>query len=293
MKQMKGLMVAVAVASCGALVGAQSRSLPSLGAQAPGSGPRLQLANAKDSAPLSTESCAYSFSVAGPQNSFLKYCVTVNGNIVSFNSPNGIDQIMQGGFAEGYGICDFSSGARYFDYAYTDSGNWNGPILNTLTAAVVKITRSTNDGVWTLTQTISKVSGPSPYAKVTMALKNNTSGARDAYLVRYADVDPADASSNGFAENFDSTVFSAFGWESLNSGRPSYGMAITELGNPAPGSTSFGWEGLDQATSAGPDPCGPAYAGLATGVDGSVVMLWGVQLNAHQTSTVNAKYHVF
>jgi hypothetical protein len=48
-------------------------------------------------------------------------------------------------------------------------------------------------------------------------------------------------------------------------------------------------------TSAGPNSCNRFgnYAGLATGIDGSVQMYWGMILNAHQTGTVIAKYELF
>jgi hypothetical protein len=164
-----------------------------------------------------------------------------------------------------------------------------------LTAGMVKIARTTSDGAWTLTQTITKTAGPSPSAKVTLALKNNSSAKKTAYLVRYADVDPADASSNGLGESFDSSAFSAWGYEPLNSGRPAVGLKITQLGNIAPASIPWAFDGIDQNTPGGPNPCNPfgSYVGLATGIDGSIEMYWGMVLNAHQQGTVNAKYEVF
>src|SRR5215469_11636579 len=143
-----------------------------------------------DAIALATATCTYPFTVPGNLNSYLSYCVTVNGNIVSLQSPKGFDQIAQGGAAEGYGVCDLSTNTAYYDWAYLDSGNWGAPTLVSNTATAVRIARTTTDGLWTLTQTISKVSGVQPYAKVTMALKNNTAITKDAYLVRYADVDP-------------------------------------------------------------------------------------------------------
>jgi len=295
MKQMTGLMVAAALAACGALVHAQDLALPALTAQAAPAGAASQSATA---APDATASCAYNFSVAGPLNSFLKYCVTVNGNIVSFNSPSGNDQLIQGTPGEGYGICDFNTGARYFDYAgFGDSGNWNPPVLVALSGASVKIARTTSDGAWTLTQTITKTSGKSPNATVSMALKNNSSIQKEFYLFRYADVDPADANATGnFGESFDSTVYSAWGYEALNSGRPAIGLKLTILGQPSPSSVPFNFEALDQNISSGPtDPCNPGanYAGLTTGTDGSVVALWVAILNPHQIGTFNSKYEMF
>jgi hypothetical protein len=298
MKQMTGVMVAVAVATCGAFVQAQNApSLPALTVHAAPTGAQ-QSASAE---PLATSSCAFTFTTGAPaqQNGFLQYCVTVNGNIVSFISPAGNDQIRQGSFGEGYGFCDLSVSPRksYFDYAdFGDSGNWNPPITVSASATMVKIARTTADGAWTLTQTITKVAGPSPYAKVAMSLKNNSGVTKSVFLMRYADVDPSDADSAGdFTETFDSGLFSAWGYENLVSGRPSIGLKITELGEPTPASTLLFFEGLDQNTSGGPDPCNPAgnFAGLTTGVDGSVVMLWGLAIPTHQTTTVTSKYEMF
>ena len=293
MKQMTGLIVAVAGAICGALVQAQDApALPALTAHTAPSGAQ-QNANAE---PL-TSTCSFAFTVAGPQNGFLSYCVTVNGNIVSFVSPSGNDQIAQGTIGEGYGICDTSNGVSYFDYSdFGDSGNWGAASVVAATAGMVKIARTTADGAWTLTQTITKVPGPSPNAKVTMALKNNSGIRKEAFLVRYADVDPSNANSTGdFTESFDSSLFSAWGYANLVSGKPSIGLKITQLGTIAPASIPFAFEGLDQVVPNGPDPCNPAgnYGALQPSVDGSIVMLWVEVLNPHQQGTVNAKYEMF
>ena len=89
-------------------------------------------------------------------------------------------------------MCDFVSGARYFDYADNESGNWGATSVLSSTPTLIKLLRNSSDGIWTLTQTISKVaaSGSAPgAAKVVMALKNNTAVARGVYLLRHADVD--------------------------------------------------------------------------------------------------------
>jgi hypothetical protein len=53
---------------------------------------------------------------------------------------------------------------------------------------LVKIARTTVDGNWTLTQTITKVPSPASI-KVVMALKNNQAVSDVAYLVRFADAE--------------------------------------------------------------------------------------------------------
>jgi hypothetical protein len=243
-----------------------------------------------------TATCSYFFAVSGNLNSFLSFCVTVNGNIASIQSPNGFDQIAQGGVGEGYGVCDTSTGISYYDWAFLDSGTWGAPVLVSSTSTAVKIARTTTDGLWTLTQTIGKQSGAQPYAKITMALKNNSGITKDAYLLRYADVDPANTPSTDstFLESFDSSQFGAWGYAALDNslGENSAGLMLEEVGKP---NVPYGFEGIDQNTSGGPDPCNPTgnYGGYQASVDGSVVLFWALQLAPFKTGTVNAKYEPF
>lgn len=245
----------------------------------------------------STETCSYKFTVPGALNSFLSFCVTANGNVASLQSPtSNFDQIAQGGVGEGYGVCDLSTGVSYFDWAYTDSGTWSAPVLLSSSASAVKIARTTTDGLWTLTQTIAKQAGAQPYVKITMQLKNNTAITKDAYLVRYADIDPAAApfTDTNFLESFDSSQYAAWGYGALNNsvGDASLGVMLAEIGQP---NVPYGFEGIAQNTSAAPNPCNPGgnYAGYQASVDGSVELFWILELAAQKTGTVNAKYEPF
>src|SRR5262245_10673086 len=58
---------------------------------------------------LPTSICSFTYS-SGAKETFLKYCVTANGNITQFESPAGIEHIAVGEVAEGYGVCDGTSG---------------------------------------------------------------------------------------------------------------------------------------------------------------------------------------
>jgi hypothetical protein len=71
--------------------------------------------------PFATTTCQYNFT-AGANNSYLSYCVTVNGNILQIQTPYGHPQ--SGADGEGYGICNESPGQNYTDYATSDTGNW-------------------------------------------------------------------------------------------------------------------------------------------------------------------------
>jgi hypothetical protein len=110
------------------------------------------------SCPTSTD---YGFA-SGSGISYMKVCVTTNGNVDSFESPAGVEQINGGILSntyEGYGICDGSTDAEYYDYVDYFSPNWGTPTTVSQSATSVKIQRSTSDGLWTLTQTFTAVAG--------------------------------------------------------------------------------------------------------------------------------------
>ena len=225
--------------------------------------------------PDATFQFAYNFA-SGSGNTYLGYCVTVNGNITYLETPSGHAHI--GGeaefssFGEGYGICNASPGiTQYYDWAgFGDSGNWDTPILLGKTATSVKIARTTSDGIWTLTQTIALVA-TTPAIKITMQLKNNTTVDRSAFLVRYADAD-ADAT---YLNNLDATQNTAAAWNPLGSLETvhghNYGLLLQNVGTP-----KFAyWQGFAPNTPNPPNAC--AYAYYAPGntsiqTNGSLVM---------------------
>lgn len=247
--------------------------------------------------PNATQTCTYKFT-SGSGATYLQFCVSVNGNIVEFNSPQGIEQLNQGGADEGYGICDTSTTVGYYDYAYADSGNWNPPTTVTHTATEVKIERTTSDGAWTLTQTIMPVPGTNPYAKITMALKNNSGVTKDAYLLRYGNADPDNARSTGnYFQDYDGTLDSAWGntpYSSTNGSNP-YGLMLQNVGNPGPTSVPYGREGFAITGLDGPAPCNYAanFASPITEAEGSIVYFYNFQLKKDETVTVTERYQSF
>ena len=250
-----------------------------------------------------TSTCAYTFT-SGSGVTYLQFCVTVNGNIVEFNSPQGIEQIRQGAYAEGYGICDFNRSTAYYDFADDgDSGNWDAPVLISHNATSVKIARTTSDGIWTLTQTISMVPGTNPYAKVVMAIKNNgpsiAGDGEGIYLMRWADADPDHADpahgNDGFLENFDRTLDAAWGYISLfdaASGNDYYGLRIENVGNSTPASVTVLRNGLTNGSSGTPDVCNPANS-AEQNIDGSIGYLYLLVVNNKQTVTMSSRYISF
>ena len=261
--------------------------------------------NAKSdaSSPDATSTCAYTFT-SGSGATYLQFCVTVNGNIVEFQSPAGVEQIRQGAYSEGYGICDFNRSTAYYDFADDgDSGNWDAPVLVSHNATSVKIARTTSDGVWTLTQTISMVAGTNPFAKIVMAIRNNVpsiaGGGEGIYLMRWADADPdhADPShgDDGYLENFDRTLDAAWGYVPLfdaASGNDYYGLRIENVGNSTPASVNVLRNGLTMGSSLAPDVCNPANS-AEQNVDGSIGYLYLLVVNEKQTATMSSRYVSF
>ena len=247
--------------------------------------------------PFATQTCSFTFT-SGANDTFLQYCVTANGNITQFETPQGHEHIRVGGFAEGYGICDATAGlptVQYFDYAdFGDSLNWLPATVATQSPTVVKIVRSTADGIWTLTQTITQVAGTSPSVKVAMSLKNNTVADRHAVLIRYADVD-ADGT---FTNALGATANSAFAWNP--SATPNIGLrgnfGVTLLGDAIPQPHAAGDRGpqaFTQNTPIGPAPCSVTFnfvPNLDAADDGSVVTFYELDVPKKAARTVTVHY---
>jgi len=235
--------------------------------------------------PFATGACSFTFT-SGANLSFLKYCVTENGNITQLETPEGQEHINvgpDGVNGEGYGICDTDANVEYDDYAeFGDTGNWNLPSVIGHSAKMVKIARTTADGAWTLTQTISQIAGGSPSVKIVMALKNNAKVTKTAFLIRYADVD----ADGLFDNNLDATLESAFAWNSVSAGNP-FGLALQNVGTPQAGFLL----GFVQAAPAGPPPCNIQSAdGPLTNTDGSVGIAYVLKVPPGTSKTVTVAY---
>jgi hypothetical protein len=229
-----------------------------------------------------TNLCSFNFT-SGSSNTYLSYCVTQNGNILYITTPVGRGQSSTD---EGYGWCDTSSATSYFDYGprFGESGNWNPAVVVSQTATVVKIARTTSDGLWTLTQTIAQLASTSS-AKVAMTLKNNSSEAKEAHIVRYVYATPDDV----IFANYDGTQNSAFTWNSIGSGTHPFGLVLQNVGT----SPFFGYNGFAQNTASPPNPCDYAAnwtGGLATNINGSLVMVYVGTVPAHASKTLTMSY---
>jgi hypothetical protein len=122
---------------------------------------------AVENVPHSPQSSTCVFSFADTKKGLINFCVTANGNIAQLEIPTGIPMVSQANHAEGYGICDDSTNVAYSDFGgLGDTGNWDASTVLSHTANSVKIARTTHDGLWTLTQTITRTVGALTSAKV-------------------------------------------------------------------------------------------------------------------------------
>lgn len=175
--------------------------------------------------PDGTTACQSTFTT-GSGESYLTFCVTANGNIAKFGSPQSYSQI----YAEGYGVCDGTTNSQvsYHDHEYADSGNWASAAViqpNGVNTFPLKIVRTTSDGIWILTQTFSRNTNEQTI-KVVMTLKNNTAVPRLAFLERYADVD---ADGNSALNYSDVGLNSAWTYFNDNNSDKGHGLTLRAL----------------------------------------------------------------
>jgi hypothetical protein len=234
-----------------------------------------------------TTTCSYDFTT-GSGNTYLSYCVTANGNILEIVTPFG--QSMLGANGEGYGICDQNAPANYTDYAVSDTGNWGTAAVLSHSLTSVKIARTTADGNWTLTQTITKVPAPASI-KVVMALKNNQGVSDVAYLVRFADAEPPVSPVPVWVGGLNSALA-----RTLQSD-PNYGL---QLSNAGVLQFSY-WQGFAQQVNTGPNACafalnegggqgGANFWQHGSSFPGSIEMVYVGTVPAGQTKTATLTY---
>ena len=243
-----------------------------------------------------TATCSFTFT-SGANDNFLKFCVTANGNVAQFETPLGFEHIDHGVVGEGYGICDVNSNTEYFDYSFFgDSPNWLAPTVVHQTATSVKIARTTSDGIWTLTQTFTQMAGTSPFAKVEMALKNNTAVDRSILLMRFADVEP----DHSFSPDLGATSNSAFVWDQTTSAnigsRSNFGLLLQGLALPQQQFPDLGPQGFVEADTfvTPPPPCSP-YTNFVVGAQsenafGTIVMIYSLGVPKKATKSVTVNY---
>jgi hypothetical protein len=228
-----------------------------------------------------TTACSFSYS-SGPLPTFTRYCLSVNGNIVQFDSPSGFEYLNNGNLMEGYGFCDVTPNIAYYDYASVDSSNWGQSVATTLNATTAQFVRSTSDGIWQLTQTVKQIpataTGPGS-VKITMALKNLSTISRNVTLLRIANVDAGPSPLN---DEFVSSFDSAFGQEP----GASWGLGLTTK------TFTFAHNGVVETVPTGPDPCHYVthISNVAFVGDGSLGHVYAITVPSKATKTVTMTY---
>lgn len=227
--------------------------------------------------------CPFPFT-SGSNQTFLSYCVSGDGNVITLETPQGQPEISLDQF-EGYGICDITGNTAYSDFgASALTPNWGSARVLSNKGTSVKIARTTSDGIWTLTQTFNQVSGNTPNVKITMALKNNSNIGREAFLVRWADVDAGAVEPN----EADATFNTAFIYNSFLAGDGiPVGLVLQNQGN-----SPFAFGAVTYNTPVPPDPCNPLgfAAGELIGTDASFAQIYLMNLGRAQTGKVVVAY---
>ena len=234
--------------------------------------------------PAST-TCSFSY-LSGPPTTFTRYCLSANGNIVQFDSPSGFEYIRNGVPPlvplEGYGICDVTPKVAYYDYASTVSGNWGPTTVTSLNATTLVFVRTTTDGIWQLTQTITQLQASvasTGSVKITMALKNLSAISRNVTLLRFANVNNGPSPTN---DEFVSSFNSAFGQEP----GASWGLGLTT------NTFTFAHNGIVLRPAVGPDPCHYVknVLNFAFVGDGAIGHVYAITVPGGATKTVAMTY---
>jgi len=243
--------------------------------------------SAAGAGPLASETCAFTFK-SGKGFLATQYCVTANGNIASFSTA-GVDMLAGVRPAiEGYGICDVTnSQTNYWDFANTDSGNWNPATAVLTNPKTVTVTRTTADGLWKLVQTIASTpASKTNYgsAKITMALTNTSATDKVVLLERHVNPDAGGQFAAAF-NNFEATSFTVNAFNEPSGG----GTGFTSSANLL--TTNFDFQfALILPLPDAPTPCSPGgNTSLFTG-DGSMLQEFNLEIAPGATKSAVVTY---
>ena len=226
---------------------------------------------------------------SGSGVTFLKICITNNGNISWFESPAGAVQLYS---REGYAVCSLSNNLTVvhgFD-ANVAANGWGVSTVsqpNGVGTFPLIVTRQSLDGVIQLKQTFTRNAGERGI-DVQMDITNMSAYSSYLRVSRYFDADLNGTTINPFWFSDDSV----WGWGGLNQ----RGLMLTA----APSSSYIYYPWVSSYNDWNPNGAGHQYArGCSDGgwavqgdnVGGMVTVLGGV--NAGQTKTVTLRYRRF
>jgi hypothetical protein len=233
-----------------------------------------------------TTSCVYN-QTSGSGATLFATCETVNGNVVQFTSPSGIEHIRIGTYEEGYGLCDstnISNPLRYFDWAGGgDSAGKGAGFIGWNTALKVSsspltISRTTADGQLTLKQVFTRTNS-SYTMRIAMTVVNH-GAAKSIALSRLVDID----ANNNTANDFFSSADSVLGLVQF-----AHGLQITGLS--AATAHNIGVAPFGQTPET--DPCGFSSGSPNNDVDRLGTVQYMFKLAQGAAKTVSVEYRRF
>ena len=161
--------------------------------------------------------CAVTFTNPGPPH--LSACVSGHGNVnlLVYGPISGPVNHVN---SEGYCLREANTATTYYDASGVEAG-W-GVATQSSTATTTTVTRTTTDGLFTLTQNIFFKYG-SRLVLIGNLVKNNDTVAHPVFFTRYADLDMDETSTSDVFDIAGASVFA----------QQTNGIALTSLGNPA------------------------------------------------------------
>ena len=192
--RISAVLTALALLGTGSLLGGTGTAAPAEQFAAGATSSMNDAAAAEGTGDTCDRPFTYGTGVAGTT-----VCFSNDGTLVQFAAaPN--EQIRNGVTAEGYMLCDRTSGTNYYDFTGIEAG-WADPVVSQPNGAgkfPLTITRRTTDGVWELVQTYA-FSNPNGVVTMVMKATNRSTTKRTAFLMRFADVDADNSTTNDLA----------------------------------------------------------------------------------------------
>lgn len=135
------------------------------------------------------ETCDFLFNNGAGITNF-DWCLTSNGNITKFESPEGAEHIMVGGFIEGYAVCSTQGGQSGRDFAQAVQIAGFGPTINLGCGGTgCKFQRDTLDGRFRL---VMEVKGDKKLHAINISTTVTNLSAvplDNVQIIRYVDAD--------------------------------------------------------------------------------------------------------